>query len=122
MHQKSLSRVEKIRTGSDSDQLKAHLKRSGFERGVLRELRFGLVAIAPSSDFAQPLLSIQLQLVLVRGDQSLFGRFVATINALGNRPQGLSNLDGVNVRAPEAEFKTEFLFGRNILEGVGLGL
>jgi len=45
------------------------------------------VATSPSSDFVQPRLNIY---------GGLLQRFVAAINTLGNRAQGLSNLDGVN--------------------------
>ena len=43
-----------------SDQPKDSLQRVGVERRVLREVRFWLVAIAPSSDFVQPLLRVKL--------------------------------------------------------------
>ncbi len=38
-----------------------------------------------------------MQSLSVGGYLTLLVRFVAAINALGNRPQRLGNLDGVNV-------------------------
>ena len=51
--------VRKIRTGSDSDLPKIHLQEVEVETAqavILRQLRFWLVAIAPSSDFVLPSL------------------------------------------------------------------
>jgi hypothetical protein len=55
--------LNKIGTGSDSDQPKDSLQKCWVEKGlgsVLRQLLFWLVAIAPSSDFALDTLNFCL--------------------------------------------------------------